>query len=79
MFGTNVCNDEYSSISISEWSSQYVKERNLLELKDTIKVGDKKWTAVSSNEKKCDCIKEDYFDGNTEVFPVGTSDYEWLG
>ena len=48
-------------------------------MKENIKVGDKQWTAVSSNGKKPDCIKEDNFDGNTEVFPVGTSDYELLG
>ena len=32
-----------------------------------------------SIERKCDGIKEDNFDGNTEGFPVGASEYGSLG
>ena len=41
-----------------------------------IKVGYKPWTSVSSIERKCDGIKVDNSDGNTEGFPFGTSDYQ---
>ena len=34
---------------------------------------------MSSIERKCDGIKVDIFDENTEGFPVGTSDYESNG
>ena len=48
-------------------------------MKDNIKYGDKQLTEVISIERKCDGIKEDNFDGNTEGFPVGASDYGLLG
>ena len=52
MNGTNLWNDEQSSIRICEWASEDFIEGNLLELKYIIKDGDKPWTEVSSIEWK---------------------------
>ena len=48
-------------------------------MKYIIKDGDKKWSAVSYIEQKCDVIKVDTFNGNSEGFLVGTNDFELIG
>ena len=56
-----------------------MKKLYSLELKDSIKDGEKPWTTVGYIEQKCDVIKEDNFDGNLEGFPVGTFDDATFG
>ena len=47
-------------------------------MKDDIKLYYIPWTAVGSIDQKCNGVKEDNLDGNTENFLFGTSNYESL-
>ena len=64
---------------ITELNSEVIKEGPLLVLKDIIIDVDVIWGTVGYPEWKCEGIRVDNPDGNSKIFPVGTSDGEPLG
>ena len=59
---------------ITESNSEVIKDGPLLELKDTIIDGDVIWDTVGSPEWKFEGIRVGKPNGNSKIFPVGTSD-----
>ena len=64
---------------INESNSEGLKGGTLPWLKDTIMDDGLLWGTVGSLELKCEGIRVDNPDGNSKMFPVGTSDGATLG